>query len=786
MERIVKKYMILRYIYTDTLYDVVNPMNINLGGPYKFIYDSTSFTLEVKANTDYVDSLYSSYNNILDISAVLGKNSTGKTTILKVINRIFSNDNININYIVIFQDKYGWYIFRNINISSFNGENFNILINKNIDHSKICDNLSNSYKIVYFSNVFDKSTPMIQDRNLIDISTNYLLTKFLKSYKSKSKKIDRWNPIETFKEKESYKKIEYIMTMYNEFHDVKSEELLFGFPDSIKISFSDDSDKKALLLSDIKDVDEIYYKKMIELDKIIFSNFDREDIDDKKQYIFEFTLLLSYELLSKLCLDNTYNAILGIEYIKDTLEKKEILLIEDIVEAIENNISVEPELLEETIDENKSLDDNDIDEILFTRSINLFKELKTYFDREYIINCISGGLSTTEYKENINTIIDELHSSITEFEEGIYETVKDKLIEIVNYYTDLDIDFEYIDIIDDMIIDSKDIMEEYIEEITELINIIIEYLSHINKLVESDYYENDYKSYSVSYVMETKHMNIFDIGIKVVKQLQIMLDKCDSDIIKNEDIPELTISIKNEIFLTFMNLFNELSVVSFFIVVDHIDLSTGHNAYLDMCVRLNSVRNRLGGNIENTILLLIDEGELFLHPEMQLKYVDNLLLILNKLFSNKKVQIIFTSNSPFIVSDIQNTNILYLLDDENSFPSCESGMYSKTFGADINYLLINSFILNDGLIGSYSKKKINDIIKKLNEYRENKGYPVDNSSLKDIKKTINIIGDPIIQSKLDLMYRDITCRTTDEKITYHEMELQRLKKYIGSKMNDKY
>ncbi|CAI3244078.1 hypothetical protein CNEO2_570003 [Clostridium neonatale] len=109
---------------------------------------------------------------------------------------------------------------------------------------------------------------------------------------------------------------------------------------------------------------------------------------------------------------------------------------------------------------------------------------------------------------------------------------------------------------------------------------------------------------------------------------------------------------------------------------------------------------------DGTAVIFIDEGETFYHPEWQQQYVNTLLKFINKYTTNKniKIQIILTSNSPFIISDIPTSNILFL-------PEIKKNDI-QTFGANIYDLCRNGFFLNNnsyGVLGEFATEKIDEV-----------------------------------------------------------------------------
>lgn len=171
---------------------------------------------------------------------------------------------------------------------------------------------------------------------------------------------------------------------------------------------------------------------------------------------------------------------------------------------------------------------------------------------------------------------------------------------------------------------------------------------------------------------------------------------------------------------------------------------------IDELLKLNSE--------ENDLIILIDEGELFLHPSWQKKILSHLI----NLFENSKFkrQLIFTSHSPFILSDLPKENIIFLEKGKQVKPFKEN---EQTFGANIHTLLSHGFFMEDGLMGEFAKNKINEVIKLLNSKRK-----LSKKNQKFCKNIISIIGEPILQKTLE--------HQLNEKLNPNETELQKLER----------
>lgn len=141
------------------------------------------------------------------------------------------------------------------------------------------------------------------------------------------------------------------------------------------------------------------------------------------------------------------------------------------------------------------------------------------------------------------------------------------------------------------------------------------------------------------------------------------------------------------------------------------------------------------------INMIFDEMELCFHPEYQRTFVNNLVSYIKRAGLNKtfSFNIILTTHSPFILSDIPACNILALKDGEPD----EQFKNEKTLAANIYDILNNGFFMDD-FIGEYSSIFIDEIIKKLND-------PNDDISAKEqeiLFEQISLIGDDFVRIKL--------------------------------------
>lgn len=138
--------------------------------------------------------------------------------------------------------------------------------------------------------------------------------------------------------------------------------------------------------------------------------------------------------------------------------------------------------------------------------------------------------------------------------------------------------------------------------------------------------------------------------------------------------------------------------------------------------------------------IILDEIELYYHPEFQKKLIKDLINEikgLDSLGGLANFNVLFLTHSPFILSDVPNQNILRL---EDGMPSFRE--FDQTFGANIHDLLANDFFLQ-GFMGEFAKEHIKDLIKDIDEIDDSELF--EQTYLEFIDK-INLIGEPVIRN----------------------------------------
>ncbi|KPU27973.1 hypothetical protein TR13x_01080 [Caloranaerobacter sp. TR13] len=174
--------------------------------------------------------------------------------------------------------------------------------------------------------------------------------------------------------------------------------------------------------------------------------------------------------------------------------------------------------------------------------------------------------------------------------------------------------------------------------------------------------------------------------------------------------------------------------------IDWYGMSEGEMNILKTIAKLNSYVKRKARYLDRveTLLVLIDEADSSLHPDLARRFIDILIQVTELLLRdyNIKVQYIITTHSPFLISDLPKDNCVFLKKDAKRGVSLHS-FKENTFAGNIYTLLSNAFFMKD-FSGQFAHKNIQKTIRFIteNKYSENKEY---------VDYVLNIIGEPILK-----------------------------------------
>lgn len=149
------------------------------------------------------------------------------------------------------------------------------------------------------------------------------------------------------------------------------------------------------------------------------------------------------------------------------------------------------------------------------------------------------------------------------------------------------------------------------------------------------------------------------------------------------------------------------------------------------------------------INIILDEVEICFHPEYQRLLVNYIVSLIRDLDLNNhcSFNIILTTHSPFILSDIVPDNILYLKKGK-PYPMRKEEM--QPFAANINDILRDGFFLEKGFLGEHAKQQILSLIQYLKSKRQDNGIWNDETAA----QFIAMIGEPLLHDTLEELRKE--------------------------------
>ena len=205
-------------------------------------------------------------------------------------------------------------------------------------------------------------------------------------------------------------------------------------------------------------------------------------------------------------------------------------------------------------------------------------------------------------------------------------------------------------------------------------------------------------------------------------------------------------------------------------------------SWIHMVPYFNYISNDVVESLRENVLLLIDEIDLYCHPLWQQKLLNFLIEEIKAEYSDKKVQIIFTTHSPIVLSDMPRSNVIFLKREKDKCHIDKKDNHEETFGANIYKLFDDAFFLGKkGQIGEFAKGKIQAIIDKIKPDTRNMEeviYPsLTEEEICSLEQQIALVGEKIIKDKLYEMLYKCKYNSLDlrqKKIKIYEEKIKRL------------
>ncbi len=155
------------------------------------------------------------------------------------------------------------------------------------------------------------------------------------------------------------------------------------------------------------------------------------------------------------------------------------------------------------------------------------------------------------------------------------------------------------------------------------------------------------------------------------------------------------------------------------------------------------------------VIYILDEPEIYMHPELCRCFINRINDILTEHETKNKeknIQIIISTHSPFMLSDVMPYQVTRLNCSSDGKCEINNGSSKKYFGANIHTIMADSFFL-DYTIGEYSRSILQSMMDQLKEMlpRKDSLSESETEALSRIKAFVPEIGDTFIRKSFEVI-----------------------------------
>ena len=169
-------------------------------------------------------------------------------------------------------------------------------------------------------------------------------------------------------------------------------------------------------------------------------------------------------------------------------------------------------------------------------------------------------------------------------------------------------------------------------------------------------------------------------------------------------------------------------------------LSEGEERFIDIIAKINDCI-KPNENIR-LLVLLLDEPDQSLHPEWSRRFIDIITQAINSMNFEGKIQLILSTHSPYLLSDILPSDICKLnrnnVNRTLTISNTTDTEKANGLGANI-YDLLNQEFFMDNTVGEFATKKINFYSKKIKELNQN------SEDIPEIEYLLNKLENPLLK-----------------------------------------
>lgn len=198
----------------------------------------------------------------------------------------------------------------------------------------------------------------------------------------------------------------------------------------------------------------------------------------------------------------------------------------------------------------------------------------------------------------------------------------------------------------------------------------------------------------------------------------------------------------------------------YYVRLSFIGLSTGEAQYLDLyatlyqAIKAYQYKHRSG----DTCVLLLDEPDCRFHPEWSRNFIQNLKELLNsEVFREYRYQIIISTHSPILVSDVVKESIHCLYRDKDGSVSIRSSNYGLM--SNLSNLFTDTFF-SQSVFGAFAEQYANTLIRDINAATQEPSS-VTEQQIEEMRNRSYLIEDTVIRKSLDIMLRRLAYRAKE-------------------------
>lgn len=280
-----------------------------------------------------------------------------------------------------------------------------------------------------------------------------------------------------------------------------------------------------------------------------------------------------------------------------------------------------------------------------------------------------------------------------------------------------------------------------------------------------------------SALVENKYANVTDTELsfriylnkikRLIEKIPLECMEKPTKIIVSFDLLEKSHDLRTcleEVFKDYDNRDIELDYKGL-IEYDMMGLSDGYEFISNLYGVIYACFKLFGPKKGQKIILALDEPDCYMHPEWSRCLINDLYDFLYMEFIDFYFEIIITTHSPYILSDVPTDNVIFL--DNGKVKE----LPIETFGQNIHMLLKNSFFLNS-TIGEFALRNIQRLFDELKLLEGLDNTDVSDERKQEFKKRITMVGEPLVRRKLENIYNECFPGNKDEAIVILKQEVR--------------